>query len=635
MEPARRRRKPIIIIAAAFVILCAVLCFGGCGAGQNSAGGQNSQTTPNGLHKEEMARLCYYRPERDENFDADMEILEGRISALTDGNYLKEDTELVYSTETLDAVSFYVPKEVYGERSLRDLSRILINRPMNFWLAKDNGVESRHSFTEKIEFPRDAIESVELTYGRPESFNPLDYGMMDEEYYYLTITLSEEYSRTNPQIWEWQQPFILQDIEGYQGYAYISLIPDAENRCMILSQDKDQGDRAKSYYYSLTHEPLSDAFYLVSVPVVEWESGEEIKGAGQIENDEFKTSTAVYEYAPTEENVSDKNWEQTLQAIRERLDSTGLPYALGHRPGIDRSIVIRIERGLFSDNFMDYVVQKTAIQFSGCGESLVETPSSVKASALDQSGQKVLSLDMSALRKETFYKLSTNCVKAGGGRIILKVNETVVAYGYCDRVINDGKFVMDCNAITAEDEFVGEMKCMPDFLAALISGTQIPIISSYKAAVTLQNMEEFRLNEEGEPCITNNNSISKEKLYDRIRSGIGDLDYVNMGLLENGKPVLQFALPEGETRNEQIAAVMSRVFQRLRDEIFTYWMRFDFVDGNGESVLVFVMREPTTGSKTSLSYLMVYDDLLTEEDEAEISKILTEDASLAGLAIAE
>ena len=638
MEQGRRGRKQKIVIAAAFVILCAGLCFGGCGAGSNEAGGQNSassQTTPNGLHKEEMARLCYFRTEIDESFDTDMEIMEGRINALTDGNYLKEETELAYSEKTLDAVCFYVPKEVYGQTSLRDLSLILISRPMNFWLANDAGTESRHTFRDKIEMPRDAIESAELIYGRPDSFNPLDYGMKDEEYPYIKVKLSEEYSNANPQIWEWKQPFILQDIEGFSGFAQASLIPDAENRCMILTENKEKEGRMKSYYYSLTHESLSKPFYLVTIPVVEWESGEEIKGAGQIENDGFKTMTMVNEYAPTEAYVSDRNWEQTLQAIRERLDSTGIPYALGHRPGMDRSIVIRIESGVFSDNFMDYVVKKTDIDLTGCGLSLGEEPSGIKASALDQSGKKVLSLDMSALRKETFNKLSTNCVQAGGARIVLDIDDIIAAYGYCDKVINNGKFVMDWNAITAEDGFVGELEWLPDFLAALISGTQIPMVSSYSAAVTLESKGQFFLTEDGEPCIPNRNNISREKFYDKIRSGIGDLAYTRMGFLDNGKPFLQFALPEGETRNEQIAAIMSRVFKGLRDEIFTYWMRFDFVDGNGNPVMMFLMLTPMTGNQTKFRYSMTYSNIFTEADEAEIIKILTEDASLAGLAIAE
>ena len=105
--------------------------------------------------------------------------------------------------------------------------------------------------------------------------------------------------------------------------------------------------------------------------------------------------------------------------------------------------------------------------------------------------------------------------------------------------------------------------------------------------------------------------------------------------MDNGKPFLQFALPEGETRNEQIAAIMSRVFKGLRDEIFTYWMRFDFVDGNGNPVMMFLMLTPMTGNQTKFRYSMTYSNIFTEADEAEIIKILTEDASLAGLAIAE
>ena len=635
MKLGMHRKKLNKIRAAALVVLAAILCFAGCSTGQNSAGlgstGQNSA----GLHPEEMARLCYYRNVKDENFDTDMEIVEGRINALTDGNYLKEDTTVETPQGILDAVSFYVPREVYGEDSLGDISRILISRPMNLWLGNDTSTGTWNNFTDQIALPREAIESAEVLYGCPEHYTPMDYGIKLKEFTYLKITLTEEFCRENPQIWEWKQPSILQDIEGFEGYAHMRVFPDAESRCMIFSENDDRKGYSNALYYAFTHEPLSNAFNLISFPVVEWESGAAIKGAGQIENTGFNTETVVNEYVPEEEYVSDKNWEQTLQAIRERLDASGVPYALGHRPGVDRSIVIRMEKGQFTDNFLGYVISNSAVDLSSCGEALREASSGIEASVQERSGKKVLALDMSALRKEAFNKLSANCVKKGGGRIVLLVDSNAVAYGYCDSMINEGKFVMDYNAFNAENGFAGEMEWMADFWAALISGTQIPVLYSSTPAVTLQNKEQIFLNEEGQPCILNQYSIPRDNLYAEIKRELGDLEYTRIGVLTTGKPCLQFALPEGEDRNGQIAAVMSRVFKKLDDEIFTYWFRFDFVDGSGMPQLMFLTRTPGSGSKMKIGYSMYYDSGFTEEDEAEIRKLLTEDESLANLITAE
>ena len=610
------------------VILTAALCLAGCSTSQGNAsqdstaaqsaaqggasqGSAGARTTPSGLHPEDMAALCYFRYEKDDSFDADMEIVEGRINALTDGNYLKEDTTVEAPQGTLDAVSFYVPREVYGEYSLRDISRILISRPMNLWLCNDTSTGTWNNFTDQIALPRNAIESVEVLYGCPEHFNPI------------------------PQIWEWKQPNILQDIEGFEGYAHMRVYPDAENRCMIFTENEDRKGYCEPLYYAFTHEPLSDAFNLISFPVVEWESGEAVKGAGQIENTGFDTATMINEYEPEEVYVSDKNWEQTLQAVRERLDASGVPYALGRRPGVDRSIVIRMEKGLFTDSFLDYVISNVAIDLSACGETLREASSGIEASVQERSGKKVLALDMSALRKEAFNKLSANCMKKGGGRIVLTMNSNAVAYGYCDSMINDGKFVMDYNAINAENGFAGEMEWMADFWAVMISGTQIPTIYSSTPAVTLENKEQIFLNEEGEPCILEQYSIPRDNLYAEIKSELGDLEYARIGILTSGKPCLQFALPEGVTRNEQIAAIMSKVFKRLEDEIFTYWFRLDFIDSNNMPQLMFLTRTPGSGSKMKIGYSMYYDSGFTEEDEAEIRKLLTEDESLANLITAE
>ena len=488
--------------------------------------------------------------------------------------------------------------DVYGDYSLRDISRILISRPLNLWLSNNTSSGPQNFFGDKIPLPRTAIESAEKLYGCPEFVNPLDFGMKEKEFNYLTIKLTEEYCAENPQIWEWPQPFILQDIEGYEGYASLRVIPDVESRSLIITEEGKSKGRCSSLLYSYTHEPLSNAFFVESLPVVEWESGEAIKGAGQIENTEFTATTVVNGYAPEEAYVSDRNWEQTLQAIRERLDSTGIPYALGRRPGNDRSIMIRMELGLFADNFMDYVVKNAEISFSALGESLKESPSDIiispqdqssnsstpqnqsanSGSPQDQSAKRSISLDMSALRKETFNKLSMNCEKAGGGRIVLRVNDVPFAYGYCDKTIKDGRFVMDHNGFTAEDGFTGEMSWMPEFLGALICGTPIPTVNSSQAAVTFKNTEQVYLSEDGQFCIPPTYSISRQNLYDEIESKIGDMKYTRLGVLTSGTPCLQFAMPEGESQNEQIAATMSRVFKALRDEIFTYWMRFDFVD---------------------------------------------------------
>ena len=282
MKLGMHRKKLNKIRAAALVVLAAILCFAGCSTGQNSAGlgstGQNSA----GLHPEEMARLCYYRNVKDENFDTDMEIVEGRINALTDGNYLKEDTTVETPQGILDAVSFYVPREVYGEDSLGDISRILISRPMNLWLGNDTSTGTWNNFTDQIALPREAIESAEVLYGCPEHYTPMDYGIKLKEFTYLKITLTEEFCRENPQIWEWKQPSILQDIEGFEGYAHMRVFPDAESRCMIFSENDDRKGYSNALYYAFTHEPLSNAFNLISFPVVEWESGAAIKGAGQI-----------------------------------------------------------------------------------------------------------------------------------------------------------------------------------------------------------------------------------------------------------------------------------------------------------------------------------------------------------------
>ena len=626
----RRSYKGMIL-----VILAAVLYLAGCGAGQNTAGADKSAAA-GGLPRQDMGLLCFYRDEKDESFDSDMEIVEGRIDALTDGRYLREETELETESGSRYAVNFYVPGETYGDYSLLDFSRIYINRPMNLWLSNEESGTVVRFFGENITLPRDAMESVELLEECPDHFNPLDFGLQEGELIYLRITLTEEYCRNNPQIWEWTQPYIRQDIEEYKGSASFPAALDAENHSIIFADTVENKCFLRSLYYTYTHEPLSKGFYVSALPVIEWESGEEIKGAGQIENSEFKTATVLNVYAPSETYVGDKDWEQTMQAIRERLDAAGFPYALGRRVGDDRSVVIRMEDGVFARNFMNAAVQNTSLSFDALGESITESPSNVKAtSEIDPNKvqSKVLALDMSAIRKETFYRLSEACVKAGGGRIVLRVNGTAVAYGDCDRIISDGRFVMTYNAYTAESGFESPMEWMPDFLESMISGTPIPMITTYSAAVTLRNKGCIYLSKEGYLWLPSDEyGIPRENFYAEIKNRIGDMDYALLGVLTDGTPCIQFTIPEGETRSEQIAETLIRVFKELKEKILTYGIRIEFIDGNENTVIKVYTVPSSRREDTRLSIWIDYKAPITEDEYVEIGKLLSEDEIIADFA---
>ena len=104
-----KRQRRIPNIGMLTVIFAAVVFLAACGAGQNTAGTYKS--VPGGLSKEKMGLLCYYRDVKDKTFDSDMEIVEGRIDALTDGRYLQEETELETESGPRYAVNFYVRRE--------------------------------------------------------------------------------------------------------------------------------------------------------------------------------------------------------------------------------------------------------------------------------------------------------------------------------------------------------------------------------------------------------------------------------------------------------------------------------------------------------------------------------------------
>ena len=63
--------------------------------------------------------------------------------------------------------------------------------------------------------------------------------------------------------------------------------------------------------------------------------------------------------------------------------------------------------------------------------------------------------------------------------------------------------------------------------------------------------------------------------------------------------------------------------------------RFFVIDSNGMPQLIFLTHSPDKGSQRKIGYTLYYDTGFTEDDEAEIQKLLTEDESLADLVATE
>ena len=215
----------------------------------------------------------------------------------------------------------------------------------------------------------------------------------------------------------------------------------------------------------------------------------------------------------------------------------------------------------------------------------------------------------------------------GGGKIVLRINEKAVAYGDCNKIISDGRFVMTYNPFTAENGFESPMEWLPDFLEALISGTPIPMISSYKAAVTLRNKEQVYLSKEGQICLASKGSgIPRENLLAELRSKMEDMDYELLDFSTDGTLFIQFVIPEGDTRNEKIAETMSRTIKALNDEIYTYGIRVDFLAEDGDSYIRFYT---SASSRRNDMRMRLWGIYYNGEVREEIEKLLNEDETIA------
>ncbi len=588
------------------------------------------------LKKEEMGRLCLYRVEKDETFESDLAIVEGRIDALTGGRYLMEEVIIPRWEEEAYGVIIYLPGDAYGDRTLQDLSRTLINRPINLWIGSGEGSVEYRYYSSTVPVNRSDIESAEVMFGCPPSVLPLDYGIEEEEFRYIKITLTEEFCEQNPQIWEWEFPGLIQDMEGFEGYSHVDLAPDQENRCFYwLGQDLEE-NYCNAFAYAYTHEPLAGGFYFWALPMIEWDSGDAVCGTCQIENDAFQTASVINVYKMKEAACSDEDWQQTLTAIRERLDAAGITYALGHLPENDRSIVIRSEDGAFTNEMMGLVVAATEVTLTARSEEKKTDLSEIALSVGEKNGEKVLEVDMSALRKETLNKLSALCEKYGG-RIGLffsdnfDSSEIVFAWTECEEEITDGHITLDMNGYTGEAGFYDELENLPEFAAALVNGTPFPTSASGTAAVTLQQAETVWLSPGGELWVTETPYFSRGTRVERASERLKKLEPSEVYFSTNGLMVANFPDPAGENRCQEIAKTLSKAFRLMKDEIFTYEMYFIFRDPDGNQALrVYACRNPYGDTSKMTTYIYY----VTESQKAaadEIVALLKADPKLTDL----
>lgn len=275
------------------------------------------------------------------DFSEAVTTVEGRFNVLMKGER--------YSFEQSgDTVEIIIPRSAFGGEDPAEMLKCYISRAINLSVTtKTLKSEPDEAYPDMVEVSRSDIIGIEIKHGTVEGCDAKALGIETETYDYIELTLDESFVKKNADTFEKygdELVFAQDKAEMGTNYYYHYTYPtEKENVFCIVNEDKliNVND---VLVHNFTTEPLAVSL-LVSVDMaVNWESVQDNNDAGknQCDKDELPENTVTFSFVPVFDDVSDGEWADTVQVMKERLDTMDEPYAFGHYEINERSIAVRM-----------------------------------------------------------------------------------------------------------------------------------------------------------------------------------------------------------------------------------------------------------------------------------------------------
>ncbi len=266
----------------------------------------------------------------EEAFQKNAQIIKARTEAFSGGRYLWE--------EEGQGITVRLPYSSLHDENPQNLLRTVLTRPMVMSVitteqdgeGTDYGVFSQ---TEEVESVKREEEGLLLEFTE-KAADRLD-GLLDEEDRNLTLSFDKE--------------------EDYQYPLTIEAKTLGDGSRIIMSPAQDYLPD-ELWHQLLTKEPLDQGFLLDSEWKVQWEKVEDalFPGRNQVNADSFDTKTVCFRYRPYDDGKTVEGYdasEVSFQAIlKNRLDSIGIPYAIGRSVHEPEKVLVRFKpEGIWRD----------------------------------------------------------------------------------------------------------------------------------------------------------------------------------------------------------------------------------------------------------------------------------------------
>lgn len=320
-EEKKQNRKPVVFLAALIILLC-LAAFGILKLVNPTSSAP--QTVQNLSDETVHITLNVSDNLKVKDYELTKELLQGRLDTFTEVKGFR-----LY--ESGGKFDFFLPRSLLGEEAAIDILRCYLSRPVRLYMED---LENRAKY---MEVPREAIKDVAVREGTIPGVDASEYGIADSPYRYISLTLNDQFAEKNKQEYlSWKNPVFAQDmVECPDLYYYHPTFSAGDGKTFYLLIDDKTAHHTLTdvLAFNLTHPSYPEGFtFVIDVNnQVQWEEvqpGKGSKGKLQCNANDFETGTVTFVLAsfaqPSEGETID-----LLNALRERMDALGNPYAIG------------------------------------------------------------------------------------------------------------------------------------------------------------------------------------------------------------------------------------------------------------------------------------------------------------------
>ena len=350
----------------------------------------------------------------------------------------------------------------------RDDLAELLSRPLELYLAR---IDSEgNSLTAYEQIYRTEIKDITVKMGKVEGLEP-DTCADPDRYAYLELTLTDDAKkRFKESCSDWLDQGVLAfDIGGYSWNTASTVSLGKGHYAFTANSLAPSQDLCEVLAAALRSDSYRASFRGKLVPQAEWIDAD-FTGDNQTKKSDHKDRSTLISFA-SYDSLSRGERIDALEALAARLDTLGVPYALGD-PSDSKGIVAQIQGLDLGEATASLVCANSYIEISyGLCQRTLGAP---VVKAVDTSaGTKAVQVGDSGTNGDANVSAVTQAAAdAGGGWVYLGVGGTTIMRTWVDAASTQLTFDISCatgKPLDTSNEYLAD-------LVAVVTATDLPFL---------------------------------------------------------------------------------------------------------------------------------------------------------------